>query len=611
VAQFSGSTIHRGATSGPALAYDLAFPEVFYPTGVFFDRQGFHAVLGNPPWDAIQFKSKEFFASYDFDVLAAPTKREREAIEERLTTDPEVKRESDGYVEYFEQLKRANDRLYEYQKVEVEGDLAGRQVDAFRVFMERKAQLLRQGGYVGVVVPSAFHANEGATGVRQLYLTQMAMLHCYSFENRRQLFEIHRSFKFANVVSRRDPNGTKEFHAAFYLHDDEWLFRADHQALRYTLSFVSKTGGEYLSFLELRSGRDLNVADACFADSEAFGKVCDQDSIRFAAECHMTNDAWRFTPSAKVLTSDQDPRDPQVACEVLQRGFLVLQEGKTFRQYDDHWGERPRYLVALLDLSDKPNWQRSARFYRAAYRNIAEPGDQNVAIWNVHPPGVITGEKGPSEATPEMRPNWRALLTVGVFNSHVTDWLLQLRVRATVSQFMLHATPWPRKCLQHQRRILIAHSTLRLTCNHSGYGPLWREQLGDTWRDRKPPFTWPVLATDDERWEVRAAIDAVVADAYGLDREQYAHVLSTFSHKSYPQAPALCLAKFDELKRIGLDAFTKNYDPYWDIPLNESLPQPVIELPIPAAGKESETTLFGDGEGSSGSAPKRRSTRKR
>src|SRR5262249_61392733 len=40
----------------------------------------------------------------------------------------------------------------------------------------------------------------GATGVRQLYLTKMALLHCYSFENRRKLFEIHRSFKFANVV---------------------------------------------------------------------------------------------------------------------------------------------------------------------------------------------------------------------------------------------------------------------------------------------------------------------------------------------------------------------------------------------------------------------------
>jgi len=71
----------------------------------------------------------------------------------------------------------------------------------------------------------------------------------------------------------------------------------------------------------------------------------------------------------------------------------------------------------------------------------------------------------------------------------------------------------------------------------------------------------------------------VVADAYGLSRDQYAHVLSTFKHTSYPKAPELCLERFDELKAIGLDAFTKKHDPYWDIPLNENLPQPVIELP--------------------------------
>ncbi|MDK9701107.1 MAG: hypothetical protein OEM52_13275, partial [bacterium] len=89
-------------------------------------------------------------------------------------------------------------------------------------------------------------------------------------------------------------------------------------------------------------------------------------------------------------------------------------------------------------------------------------------------------------------------------------------------------------------------------------------------------------------------IDAVIAQAYGLSREQYEHVLSTFSHKSYPKAPTLCLAKFDELTAIGLDAFTKKYDPYWDIPLNENLPQPVIDLPIPITSEAdaSEHTLF-------------------
>lgn len=68
---------HGGTTSGPALSYDLTFPEVFYPTGVFWERQGFHAVLGNPPWGALQPLGKEFYAAYDLDILNAPTRRER------------------------------------------------------------------------------------------------------------------------------------------------------------------------------------------------------------------------------------------------------------------------------------------------------------------------------------------------------------------------------------------------------------------------------------------------------------------------------------------------------------------------------------------------------
>jgi len=53
----------------------------------------------------------------------------------------------------------------------------------------------------------------------------------------------------------------------------------------------------------------------------------------------------------------------------------------------------------------------------------------------------------------------------------------------------------------------------------------------------------------------------------------------THEWTSYAKAPELCLAMFDELKSIGLDAFTKRHDPYWDVPLNEDLPQPVIDLP--------------------------------
>ena len=570
----------------PALSYDLTFPEVFYPTGVPYQKRGFDAVLGNPPWDAIQFKSKEFFAAFDFEILNAPTKRERTAIEKRLTADPKCGPLFDWYKEDFEQQKRGNDCLYQYQKVFIDGDLAGRQLDAFRIFMERNSQLLHKTGITGVVVPSAFHANEGATGVRQLYLEKMALRCCYSFENHRKLFEIDSRFKFALVVATAGAT-TEDFSCAFYLHDDEWLFggREGREPMSYTVDFVRRTAGDYLSFLEVRSQSHLDAAGTCYLNGETLGAFCDRSGLRLAAECHMSNDAWRFTPVRDIVPAGQDPRDPDVAQRLLGLGFLVLQEGKTFRQYDDHWGAPPRYVISLTALVDKCDWLKAAQFYRLAFRNIAGPGDQNVAIWNLHPAAVATGEKGPTERLPFNRPNAVALALLAAANSHVFDWLIQLRVRATVSLFILNAQPIPR--LPASARILAAHSALRLTCNHSGYAPLWREQVGEAWREPgKPPLTWPVLAGDDERWAVRAAIDAVVADAYGLSRDQYAHVLSTFSHASYRRAPELCLARLDELKSLGLEKFTRKYDPYWDIPLNENLPQPVIDLPIPGEIKE-------------------------
>lgn len=63
-------------------------------------------------------------------------------------------------------------------------------------------------------------------------------------------------------------------------------------------------------------------------------------------------------------------------------------------------------------------------------------------------------------------------------------------------------------------------------------------------------------------------------------------LLSAFSHASYNAAPRQCLAAFIELQSIDLESFTKKHDPYWNIPLHENLPQPVIDLPIPEAAPD-------------------------
>jgi len=186
---------------------------------------------------------------------------------------------------------------------------------------------------------------------------------------------------------------------------------------------------------------------------------------------------------------------------------------------------------------------------------------------------------------------------IAILNGFTFDWLGRQYLATNLNLFILNILPVPATAKLSR---LLSHLSLRLTCNHSGYSPLWREQVGEAWREEgKPPMTWPVLAGDDERWVIRSAIDAVVADAYGLSRDQYAHVLSTFSHASYRKAPELCLARFDDLKSLGLEKFTRKYDPYWAIPLNENLPQPVIDLPIPkdVAAEQTDDGLWKERSG--------------
>ncbi len=65
---------------------------------------------------------------------------------------------------------------------------------------------------------------------------------------------------------------------------------------------------------------------------------------------------------------------------------------------------------------------------------------------------------------------------------------------------------------------------------------------------------------------------------------------------SYNDAPHLCLAASDELQPIGPEALTEEHDRYWDIPLNESLPQPVIDFPIPATAVKEDATPYRTGD---------------
>lgn len=568
-----------------AVSYELSFPEVFWPEGVLSKRAGFHAVVGNPPWDAVRRNDDELFARFDLEVLDLPTKADKLRRIEGLSREPAIAAASAEHARRIEGKDRIAFALYEAHRARISGGLAGRGTyDDYMLFAERAASLLAPGtGHVGMVFPSAFHANEGAVGVRRLYFTGLRLVCCYSFENRRRLFEIDGRFKFALVVARSGDGGEGGRRAAarcaFYLHDPEWL-ETGSGAMEYDPLFIEKTGGEHLSLLELRSPADLRVAQVCFEGSEPLGAARARLRIATSQEVNMTYASHRFTPASRVLPDGVDPREPAASRELLARGYLPLHEGKTFHQYTDRWEDRPRHLVALRAIADRPGWRRAARFFRLAFRDIASATNERTGIFAMLPPGVLCGNKAPCEREPFARPDHAALALLAIANSFPFDHVLRYRVQATVNLFLLDACPVPPAAFTPPCSLFLAHAALRLSCNHEGYLPLWQGQLGPgTWRERTTVYTWPVLADDGARWAARAAVDAVVANTYGLCRDEYAHVLSSFHHRSHPGAPGACLAAFDELASIGLAAFVERHDPYFDVPPVETLPRPVIDLP--------------------------------
>src|SRR5262249_13671580 len=152
-------------------------------------------VFGNPPWDVVHYQTKEFLAAYDPRVMAAPTRRERAAIEHRLLADPAIRHGFLRYKNAFLERKRLCDRLF--------SDLASAgSIDLFQTFTERMLDCLSPHGAIGMVVPSSFHANEGTQPLRRRVLDNTAMECCFTFENRRKMFDIHGRQKFSLIVAR-------------------------------------------------------------------------------------------------------------------------------------------------------------------------------------------------------------------------------------------------------------------------------------------------------------------------------------------------------------------------------------------------------------------------
>src|SRR5690606_20227594 len=156
----------------------LAFPQVFER-----EQGGFDVVLGNPPWEMLQFDPQEFFASRAPQIASAQHMAARDRlIEELAITNPTL----------YQEFETARDAVLRGQAF-VHG--SGRypytshgRINLAPLFAEMTTQLHGATGRAGLIVPSGIATDSFTQYFFRHLIEDKRLTSLYDFENRQKIF---------------------------------------------------------------------------------------------------------------------------------------------------------------------------------------------------------------------------------------------------------------------------------------------------------------------------------------------------------------------------------------------------------------------------------------
>lgn len=207
----------RGAVSPQLLAHaqtlaerlrffhwPLEFPEVF-------QKGGFDVVLGNPPWDQMQFDAREFFAVRKPEIADAMNTAQRERmIRDLENTDANL------YREYHEAYRESNcTKSFVHGSGRFPLTSYGR-INLAPLFAELTLSLLAPRGRAGLILPSGIATDSFNQYFFNSLVDGAHLVSLFDFENREGVFPgVHRSYKFSLLTMRSSPDRA-EMEFAFF-----------------------------------------------------------------------------------------------------------------------------------------------------------------------------------------------------------------------------------------------------------------------------------------------------------------------------------------------------------------------------------------------------------
>lgn len=494
---------------------DLHWARLF--PGVFARaRPGFDLVVGNPPWGKLKSEYKRFLTSYHDEVRQLQGAELRRYMENGKPAGavPIWSRHASEIKEYVARLRSCFGPKH---GIEGRGD-----PDLYRFFMARCFQLVRDGGLIALIIPSAFRNTEGAASLRRLYLENGCFAWISEKTNGSRYFGIHPMFRFMLFVYEKGSlAGIRRMHFV--------RGRAVSVDVSFNLDELRTLGGAGFVIPEVRSPAEARLLQRLYAAHPPLGQRGSWN-VRFVREVDMTIGSGQFLAAHECRRAVSDlPLLPVYEGRMIDQFDYAAKEYVAGAGRTAEWRPspleakrvRPHYYLPVPTSS--PAMGRYS-VPRAAFCDVTGHANRRTVLAALVPGRVVCGNKVPTcRFEPHDSPLLH-LLWVGIANSVVIDWIVRRRISTTLNFFHWYAIPFPRldpKSKEAKKLALLTASLVHIDPRNFSY----RHWLFDACGYEGEPIT-----DKEQRRHIASTIDREVASLFCLDDADLSLIHQDFKH---------------------------------------------------------------------------------
>jgi len=521
--KLAGNSLHTVAMKAlqaiPPFHFPIAFPEIFLRE----DRPGFDVIIGNPPWEKARVEEHGFWARH-FPGLRGMKQSDQEVLKKSY------RKSRPDLVGLFERETESAERLREILVTGPYPGMGTGDPDLYKAFCWRFWSLLRNdGGRLGVVLPRSAWFVKGSAEFRMAVfakgsaedLTALLNTGGWVFDDAEPRYTITLSSILKRVVGSRPAEVRLRGPIAS---NSSFNRGATQHPVRFTVRDVlTWTDSASLPLLPSEESAEvfLQLRKAPRLDADARGWRC-----RPHTELHATNDKKLMTftsdppkgywpvfkgESFDIWTPDTGKYyafvDPDRICAHLQQKRENGHRNKrsVFSEFPKEWIDDPSTLPCLHP--------------RIAFRDITNRTNRRTVLAALVPPEVVITHKGPHLLWPSGDQQDVAFVLAALCTLPL-DWYARCFIEVNLTYHVLNPLPIPQPSRGSSLWRRTVELSGRLACPDKRFAT-WAKSVG---------VKCGPLA-DDEKTDMIAELDAVVAHLYGLSEKQLRHIFETF-HES-------------------------------------------------------------------------------